>query len=243
MSKYLTIGDFILWIAQIACNALALVALLKHRNQTTFPWFASFIGFSVVKALILIQLAIFASLKAYAYAWWAGNILRTILLVAVAVELGKLTFAPISTLAKGSVSKGLWCAGGLTCSVLLLAILMPQRYPHPLRTLLETADRTANLFVCVLMFSVVAMATYTGIPLRKKVYGIAIGFTVMMTADAVSKTLPYLHPVAVLAGLISQTIWLTYLWPKNPIVVAPKPAQFEKMWELIGVERDTHKIA
>lgn len=243
MSKYLTNADYIVWIVQILGNALVLAALLRRRSRDTFPLFTSFSAFCALKSAVLIYLSLYAGLKAYAYAWWSGNIIRTALLIAVAFELAKLTFAPISTLPKRSVSKGLWCASLLACSVLVLAILAPQRYPHLMRTVLETTDRTATLLVCVLMFSVAALATYTGIPLRKKVYGIALGFTAMLAADAVSKTVPYLQGASMFVGVISQIVWLTYLWPDDPIVVAPKPCQVEKMWQLIGVERHNNKLA
>lgn len=252
MHKYFVISDYILWALMLLANLLILTVLFFRRNFRILPVFTTFISFSIAKTVVLMLISRFAGPRVYYDAWYYGSVLRTLLLLAVAYELFECTFAPLHKLRNGMVQRVMWSFTLLTTIALALAVCLPVSFHHPLTTFRETFDRTATFIVCAIMFAVGGLATSMGIPMRRKVFGIALGCLFFLSVDAVSNSAVWMYTVntaqfnraiSMGAGVISQIVWLTYLWPANPAVIPPTDNQIAEMWQMIGKKRDIEELA
>jgi len=210
-----------LWIAAAGVKLGLLILLLRPRQARAHPWFALFLGVSLVRNLALMAVMLWASPQTYFYAASYTQWLNGIAIFLVALEVMHGRFAPYDLLPRQIIYRALWALGG---TVLIAATIVYFSTPRPLSVLmtLDGLARGANLVTFALFWLLYYYSELLGLSPRYLSYGITSGFVFYCTMIylAAAGEGAGIHLPAwsgSMAFLIASGIWVASLRSSIPV--------------------------
>lgn len=242
MSNYLTLTDLIIWLLTISLEA-AIVALLIYRKHCKrYPVFTFYVGFALLKSVVLYYVAFHASYAAYYRVYWVGAAVKLLLLIGVSIEIFCDIFQPFCTLPSGKLNRIVWFVVSSVMAIIILATMNPLHYSHPLQRILNTFDRLATFIIVGIMWIVIWQSDLLGIPKTTCVYGICAGGLFFLLIDAAMTTIeprfahsaaPVFRHISMGAFLIAECVWLWYFRNPRPSVKPLTTAQIKHLQALV----------
>jgi hypothetical protein len=225
----------ILYGAEPLLLAIALIALLKSREQRRFPALFAYVGLRlsscVVLHLLLQVRRVVAIDAATAYAWyfytyWATYVAGAVVVFLVIQEMFQTSMDPFPGLKwLGTISfRWVACISFVAASA---ALLSPGgKGDRFLLGIAAQAMRCESIFILSLLLFLVIAAGKLGLSYRSRVFGISFGFGIMAASDlALSAT--FLHHgqsivtstisvVTTGASLLTLIVWSAYFLRPEP---------------------------
>lgn len=216
---HLRLLDYVLWFASPCLQATALVYMFRRGLHREYPFFFNYTLLSALSVPVLAIVSV-ASYPAYYYAWMVNTGLCLLLSFLVLQEIFQNAFRPYEALRDLGVILFRWSA----LVVLLVAVMWalnstPKLDQHLLRDVFFLADRSLRLAQCGLVFFLLLLSDYLGIPHRSFLFGISVGFGFFAAIDMLVVTGGMHHTAlhkSVLtqihsgAYLVATLIWLGY---------------------------------
>ena len=225
----------ILYAAEPLLMAVALIALLRSREQKRFPALFAYValrlGSSVILHLLL-QVHRFVTIdSATAYAWyfytyWASYVAGAVVVFLVIQELFQFSMEPFPGLKwLGTISfRWVACISFVAASA---ALLTPGgKGDRFLLAVVAQAMRCESIFILSLLLFLLIAAGRLGLSYRSRVFGISFGFGIMAASDLVLSAafLRFGHnmmsstlSVATTgASLLTLTVWSGYFLQREP---------------------------
>ena len=212
--------DYVLWYASPILQTIMLLCMFRRGLHREFPFFFNYTLFSIVSDPILATLQ--HSYTAYYYAYLVNVSLGVILAFAVLQEIFQAAFRPYEALRDLGIILFRWSA----LVVLLFAVGSALYVGHKTEPggsvfadVFYLIERSLRLAQCGLVFLLLLLSEYLGIPHRSLLFGISIGFglfaainTLVLTAfthrTIVSKLV--LREVNSAAYLLAVMVWFGY---------------------------------
>lgn len=239
----LTDLDTLLWAAGFLGNAVLLTVLLLRHRARSFPWFAAFIGGSLVRTAILFFLFRHYEVRTYFLTFWSLAILIDVVLQGVVVfEAAGHVFRPLGRWAPDARRGMAW----IVCSSLLVAGVLAVLATPVSALWQEAIVLKANFFFSVLMsellIGMVFLAVTVGLPWRTHVARIAQGLgaysLLSLLLDALQAIFASHGQTSLQMGfaevrkvgyLLSEVYWIATLWQQAP---APRELPVEARQQL-----------
>ena len=210
--------DYALWFASPALQAVLAVCMLKRRLYRSYPFFFNYTLLAVISDPILAVIHAF-SYTAYYYAYYVHLGLSVLLSFLVLQEIFQNAFRPYEALRDLGVILFRWSA-----LVVFLVAVMWALSAKPDKGVLENlfllADRSLRLAQCGLVFFLLLLSEYLGIPHSSFLFGISLGFGFFAAVNMLVVTGGSTHHAAVsrvtlghinsAAYLITVMIWFGY---------------------------------
>jgi hypothetical protein len=225
----------ILYAAEPILMVIAMIALLRSREQRRFPALFAYVGLrlgsSVVLHLLLQVRRVIPIDAATAYAWyfytyWASYVAGAVVVFLVIQELFQSSMDPFPGLKwLGTISfRWVACISFVAASA---ALLVPGgKGDRFLLGIVAQAMRCESIFILSLLLFLVIAAGKLGLSYRSRVFGISFGFGIMAASDlAVSAA--FLHHgqsivtstisvVTTSASLVTLVVWSAYFMRPEP---------------------------
>ena len=227
----------ILYAAEPLFMVLAMIALLRSREQRRFPALFAYISLRLASTLVLHLLLQLHRLLAVdsgtAYAWyfytyWVAYVAGAVVVFLVIQEMFQSSMAPFPGLKwLGTISfRWVACISFVAASA---ALFTPGRNGDRfILALVSQAMRCESIFILSLLLFLMLAAGKLGLSYRSRVFGISFGFGIMAAADLVVSA-TFLHlahsfvsstisVVTTSASLLTLLVWSGYF-------VQPEPAR------------------
>jgi len=225
----------ILYAAEPLLMVIAMIALLRSREQRRFPALFAYVGLrlgsSVVLHLLLQVRRVIPIDAATAYAWyfytyWASYVAGAVVVFLVIQEMFQSSMDPFPGLKwLGTISfRWVACISFVAASA---ALLTPGgKGDRFLLAIVAQAMRCESIFILSLLLFLVIAAGKLGLSYRSRVFGISFGFGIMAASDlAVSAA--FLHHgqsivtstisvVTTSASLVTLVVWSAYFLRPEP---------------------------
>ena len=225
----------ILYAAEPILMVIAMIALLRSREQRRFPALFAYVslrlGSTVLLHLLLQVRRVVAIDAATAYAWyfytyWATYVAGAVVVFLVIQEMFQSSMDPFPGLKwLGTISfRWVACISFVAASA---ALLTPGgKGDKFLLAIAAQAMRCESVFILSLLLFLVIAAGKLGLSYRSRVFGISFGFGIMAASDlAVSAA--FLHHgqsivtstislVGTGASLLTLTVWSVYFLRPEP---------------------------
>ena len=224
MSSHLFTGlSYALWVAAPALQIWVAVVLRRRRLDKEFPFFFKYLIFQVATNLAL--LALHSHYKPYFYAYWSFQALNTILEFAIIYEIFGHLFRPYPYLRDFARVLLRW-AGSLLLVIAMLFALTSAAHEAPVIMAVMKVQQSVNLVQCGLLFFLLWFCPYLGITRRHYLFGVALGFGVIASAELASfATRMFTGAVAnevfnlllMSASNWAVAIWLVYFVSRAPV--------------------------
>lgn len=185
MKQYLYAIDYVLWALVIVGQVALFIGAIKRRLSCDVPRFVMLIGFLSLKSVILIFISFLFTYKVYFYSYYAGVVVKSVILVSVAYEIFLLVFEPRSALPQRTLSRMIWGIFAVSILATTASIWRPFRTDDLTMTIIVTAERSVELVICSAFWMLVLCSRVLGIPWRCRIADIASGFLLQLTAEAV----------------------------------------------------------
>src|ERR1700733_8547097 len=233
----------ILYAAEPLLLAVALIALLRSREQKRFPalfgYVALRLGSSVVLHLLL-QIHRFVTIDnatAYAlyfYTYWVSYVAGAVVVFLVIQEMFQFAVDPFPGLRWLGTISFRWVAC-ISFVAAMAALLVPGgKGDRFLLAIVAQAMRCESIFILSLLLFLMIAAGKLGLTYRSRVFGVSFGFGIMAASDLVASA-AFLHfghnmmtssvsVVTTSASLITLGIWSGYFMQREP---ARRPAVFD----------------
>ncbi len=224
-----------LYAAEPILMAVAMIALLRSREQRRFPalfaYFALRLGSSVALH-VLLQVRHFVNVdQATAYSWyfytyWLSYVAGAIVVFMVIQELFRCSMDPFPGLKwLGTISfRWVACISFVAASA---ALLTPGGKGYKLLlSIVVQAMRCESIFILSLLLFLLMAAGKLGLSYRSRVFGISFGFGIMAASDLVVSA-AFLHfgrnmmtstisVVTTGASLLTLMVWSAYFVQREP---------------------------
>ena len=210
--------DHVLWYASPILQTIMLWCMFRRGLHKEFPFFFNYTLFSIVSDPILASLQHWYA--GYYYAWVVNVTVGIILSFAVLQEIFKNAFRPYEALRDLGIILFRWSA----LVVLLVAVMWALSVGHKdtgnlFADVFFLTDRALRLAQCGLVFLLLLLSEYLGIPHRSFLFGVSVGFglfaainMLVLTAvdhrTIVSKVV--LRQVNSAAYLLAVMVWFGY---------------------------------
>ncbi len=225
----------ILYAAEPLLMVVAMIALLRSREQRRFPALFAYValrlGSSVVLHLLL-QVHRFVTIeRATAYAWyfytyWLSYVAGAVVVFLVIQEMFQSSMDPFPGLKwLGTISfRWVACISFVAASA---ALLTPGgKGDKFLLAIVAQAMRCESIFILSLLLFLMIAAGKLGLSYRSRVFGISFGFGIMAASDLVVSA-AFLHfghnmmtstisVVTTSASLLTLVVWSAYFLQREP---------------------------
>ena len=226
----------ILYVAEPVLMFVAMLALLRSREQRRFPALFAYIalrlGSSVVLHFMLqirhvIPIDAKAAYAWYFYSYWLTYVAGAIVVFLVIQEmfqasmdpfpglkwLGTITFRWVACISFVAASAALLTPGGKGSRVML--------------TIVAQAMRCESVFILSLLLFLLVAAGKLGLSYRSRVFGISFGFGIMAASDLVVSA-AFMHfghnimsstisVVTTSGSLLTLVVWSAYFVQREPV--------------------------
>ena len=225
----------ILYAAEPVCMAIALIALLKSREQRRFPALFAYLslrlGSSVVLHLLLQVHRVLAISEKQAYAWyfysyWLSYVAGAVVVFLVIQEMFQSSMDPFPGLKWLGTISFRWVAC-ISFVAAAAALLTPgNRGDKILLAIVAQVMRCESIFILSLLFFLMFAAGKLGLSYRSRVFGISFGFGIMAAGDLVV-SVTFLHfkhnmmtstisVITTTASLLTLMVWSAYFLQREP---------------------------
>lgn len=234
---------YFVWFVAILGKALLLAVLIRRKRFTAFPVFFAYAVMLVTKSLILLWYSFHDEHGAYFYAYYPLSILESVLTLAVLFEVFDKVFGR-KRIIRAGLMRGFVVAYGFTAVVAVsLSAINIHAYPLRVMALANFAERLA-VFVSFAGFAATAFfSVYLKIPWRPHVYGIAAGFLLSLSVNAVftavlasqrRATVEVLRYIPMIGFILAEIAWIRYLTPDEPELIPVSPEIVKQLRAFIG---------
>jgi len=215
---HLSTIDYLLWYGSPVLQAIIAVCMFRRGLHREYRLFFNYTLFAVISDPVLLAFHA-SSYAAYYYAYLVNTGLSILLSFAVLQEIFENAFRPYPALRDLGIVLFRWSV----LVVLLVAVMWALGTSHASRngTLADIfflVDRCLRLAQCSLVFFLLLLSEYLGIPHHSFLFGIALGFGFfaavnMLVASVVQHS--FWHRTALRhinsgAYLLASLIWLGY---------------------------------
>ncbi len=224
----------ILYAAEPFLMVLAIIALLRSREQRRFPALFSYVslrlGSSVVLYLLLQVHRVIAISEKTAYAWyfytyWLTYVAGAVVVFLVIQEMFKLSMDPFPGLKwLGTISfRWVACISFVAAGA---ALLTPgTKGDKFLLALVAQVMRCESIFILSLLLFLMLTAGKLGLSYRSRVFGISFGFGIMAASDLIASAgfllrhnfmTSTVSVVTTGASLLTLGVWSAYFLQREP---------------------------
>jgi hypothetical protein len=225
----------ILYAAEPLLMVVAMIALLRSREQRRFPALFAYVslrlGSTVVLHLLLQVRRVVAIDAATAYAWyfytyWASYVAGAVVVFLVIQEMFQSSMDPFPGLKwLGTISfRWVACISFVAASA---ALLTPGgKGDKLLLAIAAQAMRCESIFILSLLLFLVTAAGKLGLSYRSRVFGISFGFGIMAASDLVVSAAFLHHGQSIVtstislvgtgASLLTLSVWSAYFLRPEP---------------------------
>lgn len=242
----------ILEYSEIALAILALIALFKSKEFSSYKFLGAFLSMRVIAyfsqyVLLTFGASMFGEVKAYQvyfYTYWSMFAIESILMLVVICSMYRHAMAPLKGLHNLGMLIFYW-VGAISVLVALGTSASPQSTGLSFTiALVSRMQRTQSILIlCLLVFVCFAIRPM-GLTFRSRVFGVSLGLGVMATTDMVqSSWLGHLSTMYGAFSIISSTAvcltlltWAIYFFvpePKRRLIVLPTTSPFLR-WNQIS---------
>ena len=226
----------ILYAAEPLFMVVAMIALLRSREQRRFPALFAYVslrlGSSVVLYILLQVHRLIAISEKTAYAWyfytyWLSYVAGAVVVFLVIQEMFKSSMDPFPGLKWLGVISFRWVAC-ISFVAAGAALLTPGgKGDKFLLAMVAQIMRCESIFILSLLLFLVLAAGKLGLSYRSRVFGISFGFGIMAASDLAASA-GFLHfghnfmtsAVSVAttsASLVTLTVWSAYFLQREPV--------------------------
>lgn len=210
------------WISPVILQGIILAATLARRLYRDFPMFVTYTAFEIVFALsrLAADLDPAVSYGVFFYLYWLGNAIEVVLSFAVIYEIFSQVFRSYEALRKLGLLLFRWSVVVLAMLAVVSAASEPSNDASRLIGGLVVLQRSLSVVQCGLLLLLFLFASYFGLTWRHYVFGIALGFGILGTAQlAIASLRTHFGPnldtayslVLPIAYNCSVLVWVTYL--------------------------------
>ena len=224
----------ILYAAEPFLMVLAMIALLRSREQRRFPALFAYVslrlGSSVVLYLLLQVHRVIAISEKTAYAWyfytyWLTYVAGAVVVFLVIQEMFKLSMDPFPGLKwLGTISfRWVACISFVAAGA---ALLTPGgKGDKFLLALVAQVMRCESIFILSLLLFLMLAAGKLGLSYRSRVFGISFGFGIMAASDLIASAgfllghnfmTSTVSVVTTSASLLMLGVWSAYFLQREP---------------------------
>ncbi|HVP41917.1 MAG TPA: hypothetical protein VMS96_00710 [Terriglobales bacterium] len=212
-SRVLTGLYYVLWLAAPLLQLGVAVVLRRRKLDKEFPFFFKYLIFQTATNLLLFVLSF--NYRAYFYAYWSFQTVTTALEFAIIYEIFGQLFRPYPYLRDFARVLLRWIGSLLLLVAVLFAVsASPQETPVVVAVL--WAERSIRLVQCGLLFFLLWFCSYLGITRRHYLFGVALGFGTLASADLVTiatrMVTGYIGDTAFNLILMSAADWAVAIW-------------------------------
>lgn len=231
MKSYLHSIDQCLWFA----NAISywIVLTIGKSLRSVLPRFWIYILFSGIEGVALIAIG-FLSYPTYFWSFYAGLAIESVLLIVVLYEIFLESFAPLDTLPARTIPRLVAMVASAAALVLAWAMWKPAShvgFPWFV-DFLSTLNRSAGAVTAAALWTVVMYARHLRIPWRSRAAGVARGFLVYLSAQAILTAVSgfstvrgtmIVNRLAMICYLAALAMWMRAVTRKEIPVILPAP--------------------
>src|SRR5580698_7203684 len=225
----------ILYAAEPLLLAVALIALLRSREQRRFPALLAYVALRLGSSVVLhflLQIHRFVTIDnatAYAlyfYTYWASYIAGAAIVFLVIQELFQSAMEPFPGLKWLGIISFRWVAC-ISFVAALAAMLTPGgKGDRFLLAVVAQAMRCESIFILCLLLFLLTAAGKLGLSYRSRVFGISFGFGIMAASDLIFSA-AFLHfghnmmsstisVITTSASLVTLAVWSGYFFLPEP---------------------------
>lgn len=216
--------QYAVWVLSILSEGWLFALLIGRRRARKFPCFSLFIGYCLVRSLVLFALACYQRSETYFYVYYAGILFEAAIMASVCGEVTKKVFHPWYSIPLSS--KRLFT---YTFVVFLLfscvAVGLAPDHPVAVMALGRGIERGITIITFGWFSCLALLSTYLRLPWRRHSYGIGAGFILNLSVQSVTLTMisgygwvvgSALRYVLMFGFLLAEIAWLTYFWNPEP---------------------------
>jgi hypothetical protein len=226
----------ILYAAEPLVMVIAMIALLRSREQRRFPALFAYLslrlGSSVLLHLLLQVRHFVAISEKAAYAWyfysyWVSYVAGAVVVFLVIQEMFQSSMDPFPGLKwLGTVSfRWVACISFVAAAA---ALLTPGNHGDKfLLAMVAQVMRCESIFILSLLLFLMLTAGKLGLSYRSRVFGISVGFGIMAAGDLVVSA-TFLHfkhnmmtstisVITTTASLLTLIVWSAYFLQREPV--------------------------
>ncbi len=237
-SRLLTGLYYALWLAAPLLQLGVAVVLRRRKLDKEFPFFFKYLIFQTVTNLLLLVLS--SDYRAYFYAYWSFQAVTAALEFAIIYEIFGQLFRPYPYLRDFARVLLRWIGSLLLLVAVLFAVSASPR-EGPVIVAVLWVERSIRLVQCGLLFFLLWFCSYLGITRRHYLFGVALGFGTLASADLVTiatrMVTGYIgdrtfNLVLMGAADWAVAIWLTYFLSRAPASLPRQTAVISgQKWE------------
>src|ERR1700761_7312503 len=230
-----SVGLTSLYAAEPICMVIAMIALLRSREQRRFPALFAYISLRLASSVVLyllLQVHRFLPIgekQAYAwyfYSYWLSYVAGAVVVFLVIQEMFQSSMDPFPGLKWLGTISFRWVAC-ISFVAAAAALLTPgNRGNRFVLALVGQAMRCESVFILSLLLFLMLAAGKLGLSYRSRVFGISFGFGIMAGSDLVVSA-AFLHfgdnmltstvsVVTTSASLVTLAVWSAYLLVPEP---------------------------
>jgi hypothetical protein len=226
----------ILYAAEPVFMVIAMIVLLRSREQRRFPALFGYISLRIASSValhLLLQVHHFlaisekAAYKWYFYSYWLSYVAGAVVIFLVIQEMFQSSMDPFPGLKWLGTISFRWVAC-ISFVAAAAALLTPgNRGDKFFFGLVSPLMRCESIFILSLLLFLMFTAGRLGLSYRSRVFGISFGFGIMAAADlVVSTTLPHfrhnmmtstISVVTTTASLLTMVVWSAYFLQREPV--------------------------
>lgn len=221
---HLSVAARVLWAAGFGEQAALLFVLLLRRRFRAFPLFTIWIGFLVLKTVVLFS--VMGSLRDYYYTYWAGEIIDLVLQIGVIFEICRNVLRPTGTWVKSALrSFLLFGAAGIVLAAGLAWLAHPAQSSF-LGTWIERGRLFSSLVTLELFVAMGFSSTRLGLVWRNHVMAIATGWALWAAIDFAEELASAYHgpdyhgivldQIRIFSTQAVTVYWVAMFWLNEP---------------------------
>jgi hypothetical protein len=227
----------ILYAAEPLFMVLALVVLLRSREQRRFPALFAYVAIRLSSTVLLYSLMHFTHIvgidQRTAYAWyfytyWASYVAGAVVVFLVLQEMFQSSMAPFPGLKWLGTITFRWVACISFVAAMATLFTPGEKGDRFLLGFVAQVMRCESIFILSLLLFLMLAAGKLGLSYRSHVFGISFGFGIMAAADLVASATAFHHGssfvsstmsiVTTSASMVTLLVWSIYF-------VQPEPAR------------------
>jgi hypothetical protein len=225
----------ILYAAEPLFMVIAMIVLLRSREQRRFPALFGYISLRLASSVVLhvlLQLHRFLAVsekvayKWYFYSYWLSYVAGAVVVFLIIQEMFQSSMDPFPGLKWLGTLSFRWVAC-ISFVAAAAALLTPgNRGDKFFLGLVSPLLRCESIFILSLLLFLMFTAGKLGLSYRSRVFGISFGFGIMAAADlVVSTTFPHfrhnmmtstISVITTSASLLTMIVWSAYFVQREP---------------------------
>ena len=233
-----------LWAAGFVGHTALLFVLGYRHRWKQFPVFTAWIAFETILTILLFLIFRYGSQRAYAWAYWSGDVVDFGLQVALVFEIARIVLRPTGAWLADARSRFLWISAAAVFVALALAWRTEPSAHHSLDAWEVRGNLFTSLLICELFAAILFASQRLGLMWRNHVMRLGQGLTVWaLVSFTVDVAHSYYGAVLHFAGLEharmfvylgAEVWWIVSFWAHEP---ARKPLSPKLQEYLVDLHR------